>query len=227
MAQMKKLESVRASIDAYTLKYAREPHSVQLIAVSKTRSADEILSLHQAGQTRFGENYLQESLDKIEALKAYAIEWHFIGAIQSKKAGQIAAHFDWVHSLDRLKVANKLNQHRVADNPLNVLIQVNLEAEASKGGVSLQALPELAQSVSALQNLRLRGLMFMPKVHKDFADQRAVFHQAKAIFNQLKLSCPDIDQISMGMSGDMQAAIAEGATMVRVGTALFGARNYQ
>lgn len=227
MIKLKNLESVCESIDAYTLKYARQPHSVQLIAVSKTRSADEVLRLHEAGQTRFGENYLQESLDKIEALKAYAIEWHFIGAIQSRKAGEIAAHFDWVHSLDRLKVANKLNQHRAAENPLNVLIQVNLEAEASKGGVSPQALPELARAVSELQNLRLRGLMFMPKVHEDCADQRAVFRQAKEVFDELRQSYPDIDQLSMGMSADMQAAIAEGATMVRVGTALFGARNYQ
>lgn len=226
MNELTKLESVCASIDAYTLKYVREPYSVQLIAVSKTRSADEVLSLHKAGQTRFGENYLQESLDKIQALKAYAIEWHFIGAIQSRKAGQIAEHFDWVHSLDRLKIANKLNQHRTAVNPLNVLIQVNLEAETSKGGVSLQALPELAQAVSEMQNLRLRGLMFMPKVHTDFAEQRAVFHQAKIVFDQLKKRHSSIDQLSMGMSGDMQAAIAEGATMVRVGTALFGARNY-
>lgn len=227
MIELENLDSVCASIDACTLKYARQLHSVKLIAVSKTRSAEEVLSLHQAGQTRFGENYLQESLDKIESLKSYAIEWHFIGAIQSRKAGQIAEHFDWVHSLDRPKVASKLNQYRTAENPLNVLIQVNLESEASKGGVSPQALPEMAQAVSALQNLRLRGLMFMPRMHKSFVDQRAVFHQAKVVFDELKQTYPDIDQLSMGMSGDMQAAIAEGATMVRIGTALFGARNYQ
>lgn len=224
MIELEKLKTVCESIDSYTLKYAREPHSVQLIAVSKTRSAEAVLSLHQAGQARFGENYLQEALDKIDALKAHAIEWHFIGAIQSKKAAQIATHFNWVHSLDRLKVAHKLNQHRAADVPLNVLIQVNLEAESSKGGVAPNELPALAESVSALQNLRLRGLMFMPRVHVDFADQRAVFHQAKLIFDQLQKNHPHIDHLSMGMSADMQAAIAEGATMVRVGTALFGAR---
>jgi len=226
MTESNKLQQICASIDVQTKKYAREPGSVQLIAVSKTRDAEAVLRLHQAGQKRFGENYLQEALDKIERLKSYPIEWHFIGAIQSRKAGQIAEHFDWVHSLDRLKVANKLNQHRNADQPLNVLIQVNLEAEASKGGVSPEALPELAASVDTLKNLRLRGLMFMPAIHSDFAQQRAVFHRAKAVFDTLKQDFPHIDQISMGMSADREAAIAEGATMVRIGTALFGARQY-
>lgn len=226
MIESNKLGLVKADINAYMSEYKRKAHSVALIAVSKTRSAEDVLRLHQAGQNRFGENYLQEALTKVEALKAYPIEWHFIGAIQSKKAGQIAEKFDWVHSLDRLKVANKLDQHRSSDRPLNVLIQVNLEAEASKGGVAPADLAALAKSVVALQNLRLRGLMFMPRVHQDFADQRAVFRHAKAVFEELKQTFPDIDQLSMGMSGDMRAAIAEGATMVRVGTALFGARVY-
>jgi len=219
-----KLNAVRASIEACATRYQRDTGEVKLIAVSKTRSAEEVLSLHHAGQQRFGENYLQEALAKIEALGGYPVEWHFIGAIQSKKAAQIAQNFSWVHSLDRLKVANKLNQHADPARPLNVLIQVNLEGESSKGGVNPADLNDLALAVDALQNLNLRGLMFMPKVHHEFEAQRAVFHQAKQVFSDLQQILPDIDQMSMGMSGDMQAAIAEGATMVRIGTALFGAR---
>jgi pyridoxal phosphate enzyme (YggS family) len=218
------LEVVNASIQQWEQLYGREAQSVELIAVSKTRGDDEIRVLYNAGQRRFGENYLQEALDKIGALSDCSIEWHFIGAIQSRKAAQIAEMFDWVHSLDRLKVANKLNQHAASDAPLNVLIQVNLEGEASKGGVAPEQLVELAAGVDKLDNLRLRGLMFMPKVHTELSVQREVFQQARVLFENLKKSFPDIDQISMGMSGDMQAAIAEGATMVRVGTALFGPR---
>jgi len=224
MNNSSKLEAVNASIRQSEQLYGREAYSVELIAVSKTRRDDEIRILYDAGQRRFGENYLQEALDKIEALRDCSIEWHFIGAIQSRKAPQIAENFDWVHSLDRLKVANKLNQHAASGTPLNVLIQVNLEGEASKGGVEPDQLTELAGEIDKLDNLRLRGLMFMPKIHTDLSVQREVFQQARALFESLKKSFPRIDQMSMGMSGDMQAAIAEGATMVRVGTALFGPR---
>jgi pyridoxal phosphate enzyme (YggS family) len=224
MNNSNKLEVVNASIQQWEQLYGREAQSVEIIAVSKTRGDDEIRVLYNAGQRRFGENYLQEALDKIGALSDCSIEWHFIGAIQSRKAAQIAEMFDWVHSLDRLKVANKLNQHAASDAPLNVLIQVNLEGEASKGGVAPEQLVELAAGVDKLDNLRLRGLMFMPKVHTELSVQREVFQQARVLFENLKKTFPDIDQISMGMSGDLQAAIAEGATMVRVGTALFGPR---
>jgi pyridoxal phosphate enzyme (YggS family) len=224
MNNSNKLEAVNASIQQWEQLYGREAQSVELIAVSKTRGDYEIRGLYNAGQRRFGENYLQEALDKIGALSDCSIEWHFIGAIQSRKAAQIAEMFDWVHSLDRLKVANKLNQHVASDAPLNVLIQVNLEGEASKGGVAPEQLVELAAGVDKLDNLRLRGLMFMPKVHTELSVQREVFQQARVLFENLKKTFPDIDQISMGMSGDLQAAIAEGATMVRVGTALFGPR---
>lgn len=224
MDNSNKLEAVNASIHQWEQLYGREAHSVELIAVSKTRGDDEIRRLYNAGQRRFGENYLQEALDKIEALSDCSIEWHFIGAIQSRKAAQIAEAFDWVHSLDRLKVANKLNQHAASDAPLNVLIQVNLEDETSKGGVAPEQLAELAAGVEQLDNLCLRGLMFMPKIHTELSVQREVFQQARVLFENLKKSFPHIDQISMGMSGDLQAAIAEGATMVRVGTALFGPR---
>jgi pyridoxal phosphate enzyme (YggS family) len=224
MTKIIKLEAVRSSIRQWMIQYHREPGDVELIAASKSRSVEEILALHRAGQLSFGENYLQEAQDKIKALDVYPIEWHFIGAIQSRKAGLIAENFSWVHSVDRLKVANKLNQHAALDAPLNVLIQVNLEGESSKGGVAPDQLLELAFAVDTLENLRLRGLMFMPKVHTLFADQRAVFSRAKDLFDNLKQSLPKIDHISMGMSGDLEAAIAEGATMVRVGTALFGPR---
>lgn len=224
MSNLDKLMAVRAQIHALAEKYQRSAGDVELIAVSKTRSADEILELHTAGQMQFGENYLQEALDKIALLRSYPITWHFIGAIQSRKAAQIAENFSWVHSVDRLKVATKLNQHTRGDTPLNVLIQVNLEGEASKGGVAPSDLQTLAQAVNELENLRLRGLMFMPRIHTRLADQRAVFRRAKVLFDELQLTLPQIDQISMGMSGDMEAAIAEGATMVRVGTALFGER---
>ncbi len=224
MTSSPKLDAVRSSIDQWCETYQREPGNVRLIAVSKTRSADEVLALHRAGQDMYGENYLQEALEKIDALQQYPLEWHFIGAIQSRKTAQIAENFSWVHSLDRLKVANKLNQHAAPSQPLNVLIQVNLEGEASKGGISPEALPELARQVSELQNLRLRGLMFMPMVHERLEDQRAVFRRARELFLSLQAEFPAIDQVSMGMSGDLEAAIAEGATMVRVGTALFGPR---
>jgi len=224
VTDIQKLNHVHASIEAYAERYQRATGEVKLIAVSKTRSAEAVLSLHQAGQQCFGENYLQEALAKIVTLAEYPIEWHFIGAIQSKKAVQIAQNFSWVHSLDRLKVANKLDQHADSAQPLNVLIQVNLEGEASKGGVSPVDLKDLALAVDALQNLNLRGLMFMPKVHPDFEAQRAIFRQAKQVFAELRQVLPAIDQLSMGMSADMQAAIAEGATMVRIGTALFGTR---
>ncbi len=224
MGNLNKFEVVCASIQQWELMYHRVAHSVELIAVSKTRRADEIRTLYDAGQRRFGENYLQEALDKMETLSDCAIEWHFIGAIQSRKAAQIAEKFSWVHSVDRFKVANKLNQHASSETPLNVLIQVNLEGEASKGGVAPGELVELAGQIDKLDNMRLRGLMFMPKIHTDLSVQREIFKQARALFEDLKESFPDMDQISMGMSGDMQAAIAEGSTMVRVGTALFGPR---
>jgi pyridoxal phosphate enzyme (YggS family) len=224
MMQCNKLDEVRASMCRWIAQYPHAATDVGLIAVSKTRSAQEIRDLYVAGQTQFGENYLQEALEKIQNLSDCSIEWHFIGAIQSRKAAQIAENFSWVHSLDRLKVANKLNQFASRESPLNVLIQVNLEAESSKGGVAPDQLQALATEIHALENLRLRGLMFMPKVHTLIAEQRAVFSRAKSVFDELNQQFSYIDQISMGMSADMQAAIAEGTTMVRVGTALFGPR---
>ncbi len=224
MDNSNKLIAVCASIQQWEQQYARKAYSVTLVAVSKTRPAGEIRALYNAGQFRFGENYLQEALDKMKDLDDCTIEWHYIGAIQSRKAPQIAEKFTWVHSVDRLKVANKLNQHANSASPVNVLIQVNLEGETSKGGVAPDQLLGLASELDKLENLAFRGLMFMPQVHSEFTAQRKVFRQARALFEGLQRSFPDIDHLSMGMSGDMQAAIAEGATMVRVGTALFGPR---
>ncbi len=221
---MTDLVQLQEEITEISLRYHRPADSVRLVAVSKTRSAAEVLKLVELGQRDFGENYLQEAIVKQQALVDYAIEWHFIGAIQSRKAKQIAENFNWVHSLDRMKVAAKLNLAREGLPALNVLIQVNLEAEASKGGVEPAALDDLAHEVAQLPNLHLRGLMFMPMLHRDFASQRAIFHQGKVLFDELKQKLPQIDQLSMGMTGDMHAAIAEGATMVRIGTALFGER---
>ena len=225
MVEIMRLNALQSNISALEVKYARDPNSVRLIAVSKTRSVDEVMSLVRDGQSDFGENYLQEALLKVEALADKAIQWHFIGAIQSRKAQQIALNFDWVHTVDRLKVANILNKYSDLSKPLNVLIQVNLEDEASKGGVRSDALKALAKQIEDLPNLRLRGLMFMPKIHHEFETQRAVFHQAKSLFDELQQIYPSIDQLSMGMSGVMEAAIAEGATMIRIGTALFGTRD--
>lgn len=222
---MTTLARLQKTISETETRYHRLAGSVRLIAVSKTRSAAEIQRLIDVGQTEFGENYLQEALPKQAQLSNQTIQWHFIGAIQSKKAQQIAEHFDWVHSVDRLKVANKLNEARGARPPLNVMIQVNLESEGSKGGIAPDELNDLAQALNQLPNLKLRGLMFMPMLHRDFDAQRAIFREGQALFAQLQAQYPAIDQMSMGMSGDMIAAIAAGSTMVRVGTALFGERN--
>lgn len=221
---MTKLVQLKSLIAEAESEYGRAAGSVRLVAVSKTRSAEEILDLFQLGQRVFGENYLQEALAKQGQLHAQNIEWHFVGAVQSRKAKQVAENFEWVHSVDRIKLANKLNDARAGRAPLNVLVQVNLESEGSKGGVSPAALTALAHELAQLPNLKFRGLMFMPMVHNQFAEQRAVFRQAKKVFDDLKQAFPQIDQLSMGMTGDMKAAIAEGATMVRIGTALFGAR---
>lgn len=221
MTKLAQLQSLITEVESH---YGRTAGSVRLIAVSKTRSAEEILDLYRLGQRAFGENYLQEALAKQTQLHEQSIEWHFVGAVQSRKAKQVAENFEWVHSVDRIKLANKLNQARAGQAPLKVLIQVNLESEEAKGGVSPEALPALAHELVQLPNLKLRGLMFMPMVHNEFDAQRAVFRRAKTVFDELKQEFVALDQLSMGMTGDMKAAIAEGATMVRIGTALFGAR---
>ena len=206
-------------------RFARQPNSVTLMAVSKTRPAEAVREAYQAGLRHIGENYLQEALDKIEALPDLDIVWHFIGPIQSNKTRPIAEHFAWVHSVDRLKVARRLSEQRPVElPPLNICLQVNISGEASKSGVTPAELPEIAAEVAKLPNIQLRGLMAIPASSDQFEAQREPFRQLRELQEQLNQQGLKLDTLSMGMSGDMQAAIAEGATMVRIGTDIFGAR---
>lgn len=197
---------------------------IGLLAVSKTKPAAAIREAHAAGLRDFGENYLQEALEKQAELDDLPLIWHFIGPIQSNKTRPIAEHFDWVHSVDRLKIAQRLSEQRPPHlPPLNICLQVNVSAEDSKSGCSPEELAELAKAVAALPNLRLRGLMAIPEPTDDVAAQHAAFAHLRQLRDDLAL---DLDTLSMGMSHDLEAAIAEGATWVRIGTALFGARDY-
>jgi len=199
--------------------------SVTLCAVSKAQPATAIRAAYDAGQTVFGENYLQEALQKQAELEDCAIAWHFIGPIQSNKTQPIARHFDWVHSVDRLKIAQRLSDARPSDlPPLNICLQVNISEEASKSGASGQELLELALNIKQLPHLQLRGLMAIPAPCSNFEQQRDQFRQVRALFDQLNNHGLQLDTLSIGMSGDFAAAIAEGATLVRIGTAIFGAR---
>ncbi len=204
---------------------ARDPADVQLLAVSKTRQSDELRACAAAGQRRFGENYLSEALEKIAALTDLGLEWHFIGPIQSNKTRDIASHFDWVHSVDRLKVARRLSEQRPAGMPpLNICLQVNVSGEQSKSGITFTELPQLAAEVARLPHLRLRGLMCIPAPADQPEQQRKPFRALREALEGLNVQGYRLDTLSMGMSDDMEAAIHEGATMVRIGTALFGPR---
>lgn len=218
------LNTLRQSIAAACHQASRDPETVTLLAVSKTRSADEVAALADQGQHHFGENYLQEALDKIDALAERGLVWHFIGPIQSNKTRDIAARFDWVHSVDRLKVARRLSEQRPQTlPPLQVCIQVNVDDEASKSGVPLEGVAELAKAIVDLPNLTLRGLMAIPRADSD-DHNRAAFRQLAMTLSQLRNTMPALDTLSMGMSADFGVAIEEGATLVRLGTALFGPR---
>jgi len=198
---------------------------VLLLAVSKTKPAADIVALYGAGQRHFAESYVQEAVLKQSALAAFDISWHFIGPIQSNKTKVIARHFSWVHSVDRLKIARRLSDQRPDTlPPLNICLQVNISGEASKSGISLEDLPELIEAVSALKRLRLRGVMAIPEPEQDFQKQRQPFARLYQAVNAL--SATSLDTFSMGMSADLEAAIAEGATIVRVGTGIFGPRQY-
>ncbi|MBT1120475.1 YggS family pyridoxal phosphate-dependent enzyme [Stutzerimonas nitrititolerans] len=202
----------------------RDPDTVGLLAVSKTQPAEAIREANGAGLSDFGENYLQEALEKQADLADLALTWHFIGPIQSNKTRAIAEHFDWVHSVDRLKIAQRLSEQRPTElPPLNVCLQVNVSGEASKSGCAPQDVAELARTIATLPNLRLRGLMAIPEPTNDRAEQHAAFARLRQLQQALAL---ELDTLSMGMSQDLEAAIAEGATWVRIGTALFGARAY-
>jgi pyridoxal phosphate enzyme (YggS family) len=219
------LAHVKAQIESACLAVGRAPGSVRLLAVSKTWGPDAIRQAHAAGQTAFGENYIQEAVDKITALHDLPLEWHCIGPIQSNKTRLVAEHFDWVHSIDRLKIAQRLSEQRPENlPPLQVCIQVNVDGGATKSGVVPPDLPALAQAVAALPRLQLRGLMTIPEPAETPAQMHAVHAQAKALFESLRQQGLPLDTLSMGMSADLDAAIAEGSTLVRVGTAIFGKR---
>lgn len=218
-----RLAAVKARIRRAELAAGRPDGSVRLIAVSKTQPIEALMLAYQSGQRDFGENYLQEALAKQDRLAHFDIAWHFIGPIQSNKTRPIAARFAWVHSVDRLKIAERLSEQRPAGlPPLNICIQVNVSEEASKSGVPLDALPDMAAAVAALPGLRLRGLMAIPKPSDDPEQQRQPFRALREAFD--RLANYGLDTLSMGMSDDLEAAVQEGATLVRVGTAVFGPR---
>ncbi len=204
---------------------AKRPiNSVQLLAVSKTKPSSNIAVAYQTGQRHFGESYLQEALIKQQELAAFNITWHFIGPIQSNKTKLIASHFDWVHSVDRLKIAKRLSEQRPSYlPPLNICLQVNISDEETKSGVTLALLPKLIKQVSALNNIHLRGVMAIPEPEKDFETQKKPYN--KLYQSVMQLNQPELDTFSFGMTGDLTAAIAEASTIVRIGTALFGARS--
>jgi len=213
-------QRIRAAADAVQ----RDASSIHLLAVSKTKPAQAVREAYAAGQLEFGENYLQEALGKQAELTDLPLSWHFIGPIQSNKTRAIAENFAWVHSVDRLKIAQRLSEQRPADlAPLNICIQVNVSGEASKSGCTPADLPALANAISALPRLTLRGLMAIPEPTEDRTEQDAAFATVRDLQNSLNLP---LDTLSMGMSHDLESAIAQGATWVRIGTALFGARDY-
>ena len=220
------LAQVKARVHAAALACGRDPAAITLMAVSKTQSPQAVREVAQAGQRDFGENYVQEALDKQQAVALLELIWHFIGPIQSNKTRGIAENFAWVHSVDRLKVAERLSAQRpITAHALNVCIEVNVSGEASKSGVLPEALAPLADEVAVLPQLKLRGLMAIPAPTTDPAQQRAAFRQVRELFDGLNTRGHHLDTLSMGMSADLEAAITEGATIVRVGTAIFGLRN--
>lgn len=221
------LQAVLARVDRARREHGRASGAVRLLAVSKTWPAADVREAALAGQRAFGENYVQEGVAKVAELADLGLEWHFIGPLQSNKTRVVAEHFDWVHSIDRLKIAERLAEQRPATlPPLSVCLQVNVSGEATKSGVAPDAVEDLARRVAALPGLRLRGLMAIPAPAADFAAQRAPFRRLREIYEQLRAGGLPLDTLSMGMSHDLEAAIAEGATLVRVGTAIFGERNY-
>ena len=221
------LQAVRDAMAAAATEAGRAPDDISLLAVSKTFAPEAIREAYQAGQTRFAESYVQEALHKIVALHDLPLEWHYIGPIQSNKTRAIAEHFAWVHSVDRLKIAERLSGQRPAHfPPLQVCLQVNISGEASKSGAPPGETAQLAMAIAQLPHLRLRGLMAVPEPGDDVAAQRAAFARLRRLFEQLNRQGLQLDTLSMGMSHDFAAAIAEGATMVRVGSAIFGNRTY-
>ena len=223
------LHMVQQRIATQCAASGRDPRSVQLLAVSKTFALSAVLEAHQAGQQHFGENYIQEGVEKISACRARPdcgdMVWHCIGPIQSNKTRLVATHFDWVHTVDRLKIAQRLSEQRPPDMPpLQICIQVNIDGGVNKAGIAPAEVLELGRQVAALPRLRLRGLMTIPEPAPDYAHALAVHQAAKDLWDQLRAAGLDMDTLSMGMSADLEAALAAGSTMVRVGSALFGSR---
>jgi PLP dependent protein len=209
----------------------RDPKDIELIAVSKTKSVAQITEAIKAGQVSFGENYVQEGIEKIKHFKQNMPEipltWHFIGPLQSNKSKLVAQYFDWMHTIDRFKIAQRLSEQRPPDMPkLNVLIQINISQESSKSGVTPEEAADLVNQIITLPNLKLRGLMAIPEIENDFKKQLSVFTQMKQLLKVLQVNYPFMDTLSMGMSNDIKAAIVAGSTMVRIGRAIFGERQY-
>lgn len=221
-----RLQNVRQRIEVVCRQAHRAPESVLLLAISKTISAASISDAHSAGLRSFGENYVQEGVEKITKLADLELDWHFTGPLQSNKTRQVAGHFGWVHAVDRLKIAQRLSEARDLRMPeLNICIQVNLSGESNKSGVRTDEVGPLARAVSILPHLKLRGLMTLPEPTEDFSQQRARFAELRRLLETLNTDGLGLDTLSMGMSSDLEAAILEGATIVRVGTAIFGSRN--
>ena len=219
------IEKLTVSVRRFEQRYGRPTGSVKLLAVSKRQSIESITRANIAGLKDFGENYLQEALDKIEQLNQLNLNWHFIGPIQANKTKAIAGHFQWVHSVDRRKIALRLNEHRPQDSvPLNVCVQINLSAETSKSGVALTEAGDLCNYIAQLPRLKLRGLMAIPAPLAEFEAQRACFRLLADEFSRLLPLYPEMDTLSMGMSNDYEAAIAEGSSLIRIGTGIFGPR---
>jgi pyridoxal phosphate enzyme (YggS family) len=219
------LAAIKQQIARHEIQYQREPGSVALLAASKNQPLEKIIQAYQSGQTRFGENYLQEAIPKITALRDQSIEWHFIGPIQSNKTRKIAEYFDWVHSVDSLKIAKRLNDQRPTHlSPLNICIEVNISQEPTKAGIEPEAVASLITDCLNLPQLKIRGLMVIPSQQYQFSDQRSIFHTTYQLWQSLRQQGFSLDTLSMGMSGDFEAAIAEGSTLIRLGTAIFGER---
>lgn len=220
-----RLTALRQRIATAVNRFNRDPASVHLVAVSKTKPVELVEAAHLAGQKDFGENYLQDALTKIKSFGGQDIHWHFIGDIQSNKTRDIANHFDWAHAVDRFKIARRLSEQRPGDlAPLNVCIQVNIDGEPTKAGVRPDQAEALASQIAELPGIRLRGLMAIPAYSEDFCVQRQPFAALRELRDEINSHGHDMDVLSMGMSSDIEAAIAEGATHVRVGTAIFGPR---
>ena len=221
-----KLAAVRARITAAARRAGRDPGSVRLLAVSKQQPAEAVAAAAGAGQREFGENYVREGVAKIEALRGHDLTWHFIGQLQANKTRDVSDHFQWVHTVDRERIATRLDAQRPHyAGPLDVLLQVSLEDEPGKGGVAPADLPRLAEFVAGLPRLRLRGLMCIPPPATVEAEQRRPFARLRGLLEQLNAHGHRLDTLSMGMSADLEAAVLEGATIVRVGTAVFGPRD--